>query len=374
MKKRVFIYTMLASISFFGCGGSSTQSAPNNDTNDIRFQDNPAKEPYYKYQWYLSYTNNKFTQNANINKNASIHINDVWKTTKAKGVTIAVIDSNFEPSHKDLAANVLKVYNADSQDAYVLNDGYEPSHGTACAGFIAAPSNNLGITGVAPDANLLLIAQEYVDDAATIRAFEYARKNGAKIISNSWGTENVSEAVAKEFAYLKDQNITIFFASGNDSTDLDTADVTDESELPSVIGVGATNELNKLASYSNYGKNIDILAPGGEYMGMLGLDDTGEKGVYYDTYTFPSGYTIYIDSDHAFVNGTSFACPLAAGVAALMLGVNPNLTPDQIREILISTAEKVENDYVDYDKNGFNIKRAYGKIDAQKAVETAKNF
>ncbi len=376
MKNRFFIYILIALISFAGCGSSNSQDETlTNNTNDIRIQDDPSQEPYFPYQWYLSFTDNEFTRSANINKNSSINIKGAWEITKAKGIIVAVIDSNFEPTHQDLEANVLSVYNADSEDSYVLNDSdKESSHGTACAGFIAAPSNNLGITGAAPEAQLVLVAQEYIDDAATIRAFEYAKNQGAKIISNSWGTENVSEAVAQEFQNLKDQNITIFFASGNDGIDLDTPFITDESELPSVIGVGATNELNKVASYSNYGTNIDILAPGGEFIGLLGLDDTGSKGVYFDTYVFSNGYELYLDADHAFVNGTSFACPLAAGVAALMLSVNQNLTPDQIEEILIATAEKIEDDYVYYDQNGFNIKRAYGKIDAQKAVLMAKDL
>jgi len=372
-KRKLYICLSIVFILLSGCGG--TDRVPEeNDTNEPRLQEDPTKEPYFSYQWYLSFTNNEFTQSANINKNSSINIKGAWDITKAEGIVVAVIDSNFEPTHKDLAANVFSVYNADAQDSYVLNDSDESSHGTACAGFIAAPSNNLGITGVAPEAKIVLIAQEYVDDAATIRAFEYAKKEGAKIISNSWGTENVSEAVAREFQNLKDQNITIFFASGNDAADLDTPFLTDESELPSVIGVAATNELNRLASYSNYGKNIDILAPGGEFLGLLGLDDSGPKGVYFDTYTFPNGYSLHIDDDHAFVNGTSFACPLAAGVAALMLGANPNLTPDQIREILITTAEKIEEDEVYYDQNGFNIKRAYGKINAQRAVLAARDL
>lgn len=361
------------------CGGSNTSKTMR--SGDYRTHFDPDNEPYFPYQWYLAYTQNDFTRTVGVDPDASIHIRDAWQQSRGEGVTVAVIDSNFELSHPDLEENVADYYNADAQSTDVLNHSDESSHGTSAAGFIAAVPNGYGILGAAPDSRLMLIAQIYADDAATIRAFEYAREKGAKVISNSWGTGDVSEAVAAEIASLKAQGITIFFASGNNgptpdnpNQNLDAPGVNDESELPSVIGVGATNEYNRLASYSNYGKNIDILAPGGEVVGLLGLDDTGPKGVAYTRYQFPNGYTLQVDDAHAFETGTSFACPLAAGTAALMLSVNPSLTPDQIREILIETAEKIESAYVYYDADGFNQRRAYGKINAAKAVAMAKSL
>lgn len=370
-----------AGILLTGCGGGSSSDTKNDRSSYYRQHFDPYNEPYFPYQWYLAYTQNTFTQTIGIDPDASIHIRDAWKTTRGAGVKVAVIDNNFEVDHRDLAANIADFYNADAQSLRVGNETDESSHGTATAGFIAAVPNGYGIIGAAPDARLLTIRQFRADDADTIRAFEYARVHGAKVISNSWGTGDVSEAVASELASLKDQNITIFFASGNngptldnDNQNLDAPGVNDESELPSVIGVGATNEYNRLASYSNYGKNIDILAPGGEYIGLLGLDDTGPKGVAYSSYRLPNGYTIKLDDAHAFETGTSFACPLAAGVAALMLSANPALTPDAIRTIMIETADKIESRYVYYDDKGFNQKRAYGKINAAKAVDLARTY
>lgn len=370
--------TLILLFSLTGCGNNDK------DDSDSRFrsQFNPYTEPYFQYQWYLAYTKNDFSQAGSIDPAANIHILDAWQYSRGANITVAVIDNNFEITHQDLAANISDYYNADEENKKVENNyPDDSSHGTATAGFIGAVPNGYGILGAAPDVKLILVAQEYADDAATIRAFEYAKNKGAQIISNSWGTGHVTDAVAAELAALKDQNITIFFASGNNgptlessNQNLDAPGITDESELPSVIGVGATNELNQLASYSNYGKNIDILAPGGEYLGLLGLDDTGLKGIPYTSYEFNNGYILNIDNAHAFETGTSFACPIAAGTGALMLSVNPSLTPNQIRDILIQSSEKIESDYVYYDENGFNLKRAYGKINAAKAVEIAKNF
>ena len=380
MKNSVLSFLFILTV-ITGCGSTTTTN--NNQTFLENF--NPYNEPYFPYQWYLSYTNNTFTKTIGVNPDASIHIFDAWKQTLGKNVLVAVIDNNFEITHKDLQRNIYDYYNVDYDSKNVSNDTDESSHGTATAGFIASVANGYGIVGTAPAAKLLLIQQFLDDDALTIKAFEYAKKMGAKIISNSWGTGHVSDAVAAELDYLKEQNITIFFASGNngptlnnDNQNLDYPGVYDESELPSVIGVGATNEFNELASYSNYGKNIDILAPGGELpplgLGLLGLDDTGPAGSYYTSYTFYNGYTLYLDDAHAFNVGTSFSCPIAAGVGALMLSINPSLTPEDIRTILIQTADKIESDSVYYDENGFNLKRAYGKVNAAKAVEMAKNY
>ena len=366
------LYPLLLTLLVGGCGNSGKHI-------DYRTNFDPYNEPFFQYQWYLAYTQNEFSVSAEIDPEASIHILNAWEYTRGKGVKVAVIDNNFETTHKDLQDNIAISYNADMQNYDVSNDTDESSHGTTTAGFIAAVPNGYGILGTAPDARLILIKQFFDDDAATIRAFEYAKNEGAKIISNSWGTGHVSEAIAYELASLKDQNITIFFACCNNgptltssNQNLDAPGINDESELPSVIGVGASNELNQLASYSNYGKNIDILAPGGEFLGLLGLDDMGSAGVDDSHYTFINGYTFSLDNAHTFETGTSFACPVAAGVAALMLSVNPSLTPDQIRTLMIQTADKIESDFVYYDENGFNLKRAYGKINAAEAVARAR--
>ncbi len=367
--KKLLLYSIAILLTFYGCGNSRKTIDTTIGTNF-----NPSNEPFFPYQWYLSYTQNQFSKSGGIDPDSSIHIWDAWKYTRGAGVTVAVIDANFEPSHPDLSSNVSAFYNADFDNSDVTNHTSDSSHGLSCAGFIAAPANRVGILGTAPDAKLLLISQEYIDDAAGIRAFEYAKDHGAKIISNSWGTNNVTPAIADEMQSLKDQNITIFFASGNENQNLDTPNINDESEQSSVIGIGSSNEYNQRASYSNYGSNIDLLAPGGEVIGLVGLDDTGDKGVDTEYYQFDNGYEIKLDKDHAFEIGTSFSCPLAAGVGALMLSVNPNLTPDQIEEILIQTADKIEPNTSSYNQKGFSLTHGYGKINAAKAVQMAKSL
>lgn len=165
---------------------------------------------------------------------------------------------------------------------------------------------------------------------------------------------------------LYDEGIVIVFACGNDSQNLDEKNVNDESELPTVIGVGASNENNGLSSYSNYGTAVDCIAPGGSYsMGVLSVDLMGSSGSNYQMEV--------VDNNYAFHSGTSFSAPIVAGVAALVLSKNPALSPEQVRTILINSCEKIGNN-AHYNAQGFDVMRAYGKINAAKAVTLAQSY
>ncbi len=334
---------------------------------DDRVKYQPENEQYSKYLWHLFPPDKKFANFFGINPKANIDILDAWKITRGVGVKIAIIDGTFDIYHEDLKDNIIQTYNADNNSSDVYNHSYSTSHGSICAGFSASPMNGVGIIGSAPEAKLILISQESNDIISMIRAFEKAKEFGAKVISCSWGTEHISEALKSELKSLYDANITIIFASGNDKKNFDEMGIDDESEQESVIGVGATDERNDVSYYSNYGSNIDILAPGGDtdIVGMVGLDDSGEKG---DNYRLG-----LVNNNYSFVNGTSFSAPLVAGVVALMYSANPKLTPFEIRKIIIETADKIGGESANY-INGFDIYRAYGKINAKRAVEKAFNY
>ena len=344
-----------------------------------------SDEPYYKYLWHIDSRNSskqkivkelsdatgRESWTDNIDPHADINILEAWKITKGRGVKVAVIDDGGDVNHEDLKDNIFLAYNVDGQtdDIYHHSDSItDASHGNNCAGFIAAPINGKGIVGVAPESKLILIRQEEEADSASIEAFEYAKNNGAKVISCSWGTNAVSEAMIAELKSLYDAGVTVIFASGNEGLDLDEEGIEDESEVSWVIGVGASSELNDVTLYSNYGLNIDVIAPGGNSstsIGILALDDSGEQGA-------TSNYGA-VSNDYAFTYGTSFSAPIVAGVVALMYSVNPNITPQKVRDILISTADKVGGDNADY-WDEFDQQRAYGKINAFKAVKEAQNI
>ncbi len=356
MKLFVKIVSIALLLQFCACDKKTVNS--NFDIED---------EPYLKYAWHLKQSDN-LIESFGISPNSHINIEDAWKITKGKGVKVAVIDSYFEINHQDLRENIIDIHSIDKANGDVSNKTDDPSHGSTVAGFIASPINGKGLVGSAPEAKLILIQQLYEYDSDTVKAFEYAKNSGAKVINCSWGTERVSEIVAAKIQELKDANITTIFASGNSQFggySLDDDKINDESELSSVIGVGASDEYNDIAFYSNYGENIDLLAPGGDttILGILGIDDSGSFGN-----TLQRG----LSNNYSFVDGTSFSAPLTAGVVALMISVNPTLTPDQIRDILIQTSDKI-GDNANY-INGFNTYRAYGKLNAGKAVKQAKNY
>lgn len=328
-------------------------------------------EPYYQFAWHLAY-NRTFGQYYGINENAHINIEKAWNHSRGAGVTVAVIDIDyFDWEHEDLRSNVIRIYNYEEnnnniKDPQINRD--DSSHGSSVAGYIASPTNGKGLVGSAPESKLILIKiDKDTDDQGTIEAFQYAIDNGAKVICCSWGTENASQGFASALSEFKEEGITIIFASGNAGINMDMPSINDESELEAVIGIGASNENNEFASYSNYGSQIDLLAPGGDLdsgVGILGIDDSGFSG--------SSLQRSLVTNNYAFTHGTSFAAPVAAGVAALMLSVNPTLTPDQVRDILIQSADKIGNNpnYID----GYDSRRAYGKLNAAQAVEMAQSY
>lgn len=379
----------LISLTFISCGGGSNNTI-SNGTTFISTGDK-YNEPYYKYAWHFNENYNSFKKAYNINSDSHINIEDAWDITKGiytvgpnqgEAVKIAVIDTNFDIYHEDFKDSVTASYDIEDDDSDVSPEENKESHGTVVASFITSMINNKGLIGSAPEAKLIAIKEFSSNDAKTIAAFEYAKQQGAKVINCSWGTlTGPSQALSAKIQELKDDGITIVFASGNNDKDLDGVGVNDESELDSVIGVGASSYDNDIALYSNYGSKIDIIAPGGETTssgsGVLGAFVPNNK---YNAYT----QNIDIDSTrYSFTQGTSFSAPIVSGVIALMISVNPKLTPDEIRTILIETADKInESDsnvtYTDLPNDGttstFNNYRAYGKINAYKAVKKAQDL
>ncbi|SHO80263.1 alkaline serine protease, subtilase family protein [hydrothermal vent metagenome] len=361
-------------LSSCGGGGSSNSSIELNNTQEnlsdnSTIDDTIRNEPYFKYQWHLNSSHSILNDKGyRVDDNADINILEAWKVTKGAGVRVAVIDDGGQPLHEDLKDNVILTYNVNNGSNTVYYQSYHGSHGNTCSGFIASPINGVGTIGVAPESKLIIIRQNEISDAQDILAFEYAKNNGAKVISCSWGSYNVSDILVSELKKMYDAGITVIFASGNDGSSLDSDNVNDESEVKWVIGVGASTENNDFAYYSNYGKNIDVIAPGGDTdisSGILGIDNMGEDG--------ESSQLNLVNNNYAFTNGTSFATPVTAGVIALMYSVNPNITPKEVRDILIKTADKVgTNNGANYNSNGFDIRRAYGKINAGKAVLEAQ--
>lgn len=377
--KNIITISSLA-ILLNACGGGSGGSE-SSISSSVNAQDNS------KYAWHLNPNiDSSYKTTHTINDDAHINPTAAWTKTKGTGIKVAVIDQDFDVTHPDLNGKIFATFNAMNNSTVVsgTNEADDnSSHGTAVAGMIASPS-----LGSAPDVELILININLGENSGLtvdniLTAFDKAEELGAKVINCSWGGGGVDFRVINKLNDLKSKGITVVFASGNgfkltenspEIYDLDTVGYLDESELNSVIGVGATNIKNDVTSYSNYGSNIDVIAPGGDNsLGVMSLDLSGNDGL--------NNATAYANNNYVFTIGTSFASPTVTGVVALMLGVNPNLTPDDVRRILIQTTDKVGSgngaNYQTQTYDGvtgtFDQKRAFGKIDASAAVQQAEN-
>ena len=322
-----------------------------------------TNDPHSNLLWHL---------NDDSEKNADINIKEAWKWTKGAGVKVAVYDEGIDIDHIDLKDNVYKFANFNNKDASSLpyNDD-DKGHGTAVTGLLAASENRRGGVGVAPEINLYAVRYNDTSVSKDIEAYEWMMGEGVSVITNSWGTYQNLDAYNDTFEKLATQGrngkgIIIIFAAGNNSQDLDGvnengANINDESESPYVLSIAASTKNNTIASYSNYGSAVDLTAPGGSQNGdgLFTTDATGIKGYSIDSYNYD------------FV-GTSASAPIAAGVVALMLSVNPELTRDNITDILKQTAQKL-GDFT-YDENGHNNHWGYGKIDAGAAVRVARTY
>jgi len=298
--------------------------------------------PFFEYMWSIN-PNSTYIQNNQAVRGSDINISTAWNTTYGDGIKVAVIDDCFDVSLEDIKDNIYKTYNVKTTFSDVSG---ENCHGTKVAGIISATDNDKGIIGVAPKSKLILISinLENSSDTDFIKAFEYAKDQGAKVINCSWGSYQISETLSNELKAIKDAGITTVFATGNDDLDMDENGINDESEDSSVIGVGASSEYNDVTTYSNYGSNMDLLAPGGEDIGL---------------------YTINDNNTYRQERGTSFSAPIVSGVVALLYSYNPDLTFDKIYEALTKSADKIgDGKYID----GFNVYRAYGKVNMGKSL------
>lgn len=323
-------------------------------------------DPFFRFQGYLNYSG-KFGLDE-YRRQGAIDILPAWEITMGAGVKITVIDDGIQKNHEELAG--ISIWNvidgSNSCEPIRRNDS---SHGTAVSGVITAMANGIGIIGVAPESDFLFIGDPTgkFSDADVLKAFEYAKNWGTRIISCSWGSYAVSSTFESMIKNFYDEGMVFVFATGNKGYNLDNKpqpfrNGKDESELEWVIGVSASNPGGVLASFSDYGSKLDIMAPGQR---ILTLDLMGIEGA--------NNANSVANNNYTFQQGASFAAPIVAGVAALILSVRPDLTPSEVRQIIIDTARK--NPPVNgsgYNANGFSLYHAYGLIDAGKAVQKAR--
>ncbi len=273
-------------------------------------------DPCFHYQWHLR----------------QIGLPAAWKLGQGKGAVVAVIDTGVTAVPDLGQARLVAGYNFVSDND---NSSDDHGHGTHVAGTIAqATHNGVGVAGVAWNATIMplkvLSARGSGSMAAIAQAIRYAADHGANVINMSLGGPFPVTAIRHAIDYARARGVTVVAAAGNDGR----GRVGYPARYPGVIAVAATQFDESTTFYSNWGKQIDIAAPGGN----VRLDENGDgkpDGVLQNT-VVPGDIA---RSDYLWFMGTSMATPHVAGVAALLVGAGIN-KPDAVESLLLGTARK----------------------------------
>ena len=276
---------------------------------------------------------------------ADIDATEAWDLQTGNSVIVAVIDSGVDYNHPDLQNNIW------SNTAETPNNGIDDDnnglvddirgwdfanndnnpmddnrHGTHVAGIIAAQGNNgIGGSGVAWAAKIMPLKFLALDGrgstSSAIRAIQYASQMGAKIANNSWGGAANSLALRDAIIAANQAGMLFIAAAGNNTTGVNndtTPTYPANYPIANVLSVAATTNSDGLASFSNFGpRTVHVAAPG--------------AGIYS---TVPNrGY--------ALLSGTSMAAPVVAGMAAILLAANPNLTVAQVKDAILTGADPI---------------------------------
>tara|TARA_B100001287_G_scaffold69713_1_gene57398 strand:- start:1937 stop:3688 length:1752 start_codon:yes stop_codon:yes gene_type:complete len=352
-----------------------------------------SNDPLYERQWYLENTGAPIQYNGT--PGADVQINDAWNISKGTDIIVAVLDSGIDTLHPEFSGRLLPGFDAFATDStntngYPLLNFDENAHGTACAGIIgAAQDNEIGISGVAPEAILVPVRifvyiefnnqiVPFTNMNALLTGSAYSWNTiGADVISCSAGlTEEfinlltIDTTICNEellMAHTQGRNgkgTTMFFSAGNENS----PNVLWPANLNETIAVGASDMCDTRKRPgdcsgenwgSDYGETLDLVAPG---VKIATCDISGSPG--------------YTGNDYALTfNGTSAACPIAAGIGALLLAENPLLTSDEVRHLLNITSEKVEPyiyDSINSD-GSWNEEVGHGRINAYIALTQVFN-
>jgi len=296
----------------------------------IQLADTKPNDSSYKKQWH----------------HKNIASEKAWdKTTGSNHVVVAVIDTGASLNHPDLKNNIwvntkeIPANNIDDdQNGYVddvkgwdfANKDNNPedghSHGSHCSGLVGAEGNNkTGVTGVNWKVKIMPLqffkANGAANDADGAKAIVYAADNGAKIISASWGAEEPTKSIEDAIIYASQKGVLFVAAAGNNKSQADRKRFYPSGYyLPNIVSVGASTSNNGVAEFSNYGlHSVHVASPG------LNIFSTSLKATY------------------ETMSGTSMATPIVAGVAALTLAAQPDLSMKDLRNAVLNAVVANKN-------------------------------
>nr|WP_306660110.1 type VII secretion-associated serine protease mycosin [Streptomyces polyasparticus] len=254
-----------------------------------------------------------------------MHVEEIWKTSTGKGISVVVIDTGVNASTPSLKGQVLKGFDASEMEGDATDD-YE-GHGTTTAELIAGTGAGGGIKGLAPDSKIIpmRVSDTERQNEQKVNAFDMqdavraAADSDAQIINISFGSDYLQTGLREAFQYAQSRGKLIFAGVGNNAKKGNKKQY--PAAFPEVVGVGAIDRSGTVADYSQHGDVVDLTAPGSSIPSWC------------DT-TFKS----YCD-----VNGTSAATALASASAALIWSKHPDWTANQVLRVMIESAGRSED-------------------------------
>jgi subtilisin family serine protease len=324
-----------------------SQMAHSLTPNDTRFSE----------QWFLDQSSD-----------ADIDAPEAWQVSLGDpNVIVSVWDTGFQTNHPDMTGRYVFTYDAIEDNSIVTPENANDNHGTACIGLIGATTNNnVGVAGVAPGVKVMpvdigfginaqgsfsTITEGFVRAAAWV-----VSKPGVVAVSCSYG--GAGDDAVEQAAYQSiidnargGKGAVVLASTGNDGS---ANEVQFPVYYPNIVGVGASTITDAKASFSNFGDSTDVVAPGAA---TLTIDRSGTAG--------------YSSTDYTSFNGTSAACPVAAGVVGLIASSDTNLTSYELAEALYRSADKVNASYeitAGYPFGTWSSTSGYGRVNAANGI------
>ncbi len=350
----------------------------------------PPTDNLLFHQWHLE-NNGPPTQESHtfyaFQAGADAKIKKAWERLGNMGseaVKMAIIDWGFDLKHPDFQSDTpyIETFNllegtpkipqgkVRSTTTHVADN----THGTPCAGLALARANGKGTVGVAPHSQFMALHGTGNSWYFLNSMFSFCMDNNVDVISCSWGD---TRDIFYPMNYMKARAITkaategrcglgivIVFAVGDDNLDK----ISYLADHPNVIAVAASTSRDEVFDYSNRG-NISVCAPSGGAWPLLTPKAHWDHGHWFDKNVRKEPRAAEFDQYRHF-SGSSGACPIVAGICALVLSANPHLTAAEVKEVLQLTADKIGGPN-EYDADGFSPRYGYGRVNADRAVEAA---
>jgi subtilisin family serine protease len=275
-----------------------------------------------------------------------LDLDKAWTKTLGKNnIKVAIVDSGIDLNHPDLRKNLVKGKNIIEPKKQPMDDN---GHGTHVAGIIGAVANNgIGVSGVAPNCSIMpvkVLTNGKGSDIDIAEGIVWATDNGADVINISIGIYTNSKPIEKAVKYALSKNVVLVSSAGNDSKN---SKIHLPSMIKGVIEVSATDRKDKFASFSNFGQQISVAAPGDKILSTLP--------------TYNTEVTSQVGRKYGLLSGTSMASPIVAGIAALLKSKDKSLSPSEIKKI-------IESSSIDLGKKGYDPYFGYGRVSAYNAL------